>query len=110
MKEYILSSIFNSPLSNRKREAFLQEVKIYRDYLFDEDDISEFIEFLDAKCTRLNSLYTRTKKFTLTYHNGTDESFWISVKTDTYDECAAFMFVFTRIAGRWNLANKEDAR
>lgn len=106
MKEYILTNIANHLPANRKTDVFIQEVKIYQDFLFNENDISEFIEFLDAKCSRLNSAYNRTKKFTLVYHNGVDGSFWISVRTDVYDECS---FMFTMIAGKWHLPKKEDA-
>lgn len=107
MKEYFLVSIANHLLPNAKSEAFIKAVSKFQDFLFTEDGVSEFIQYLDGKCTKLNNYYPHIKPYGLSYHNGVDESFWVSVQAGAYNECT---FMFKKVAGQWQLPKEEEGQ
>lgn len=106
MKGYILTSISNRLLKNKRSEALYEILDGFYRFYFTEENLEEFLVWIDTTLSALNKDYPRMKPLTISAHpGGVTEMFWVAIKPEGAYTENQFTLAFTRIMGQWNKAN-----
>lgn len=106
MKEYILTSINNRLLKNKRSETLYGYLKGFDRFFFTEADLEEFMVWIDTTLSNLNKEYTRMSPLTISVHTyGTEMVFWIKIRPAGANTENQLLLAFTKIMGKWAMPN-----
>ena len=104
MKEYILTSINNKLLKNKRTDSLYDLLKGFERFYFTEEGLEEFLNWLDISVSNLNREYSRMKPLSLSTHSvGCTGMLWVSIKPDGAHTENQLTLGFTSIVGHWEM-------
>lgn len=104
MKEYILTSINNRLLKNKRTDSLYDLLKGFERFYFTDDGLEEFLNWLDISVSNLNKEYSRMKPLSLSTHSvGCTGMLWVTIMPDGAHTENQLTLAFTNIVGHWEM-------
>lgn len=104
MKEYILTSINNRLLKNKRTDSLYDLLKGFERFYFTDDGLDEFLNWLDISVSNLNKEYSRMKPLSLSTHSvGCTGMLWVTIMPDGAHTENQLTLAFTNIVGHWEM-------
>lgn len=104
MKEYILTSINNRLLKNKRTESLYDLLKGFKRFYFTDEGLEEFLNWLDISVSNLNREYLRMKPLSLSTHFvGCTGMLWVTIMPDGAHTENQLTLAFTSIVGHWEM-------
>ena len=104
MKEYILTSINNRLLKNKRTESLYDLLKGFEQFYFTDKGLEEFLNWLDISVSNLNREYLRMKPLSLSSHSGGYAGMlWVTIMPDGAHTENQLTLGFTSIVGHWEM-------
>lgn len=104
MKEYILTSINNRLLKNKRTDSLYDLLKGFERFYFTDDRLEEFLNCLDISVSNLNKEYSRMKPLSLSTHSvGCTGMLWVTIMPDGAHTENQLTLAFTNIVGHWEM-------
>lgn len=104
MKEYILTSINNKLLKNKRTDSLHDLLKGFERFYFTDEGLEEFLNWLDISVSNLNREYSRMKPLSLSTHSvGCTGMLWVTIMTDGAHTENQLTLAFTSIVGHWEM-------
>lgn len=104
MKEYILTSINNRLLKNKRTDSLHDLLKDFERFYFTDEGLEEFLNWLDISVSNLNREYSRMKPLSLSTHSvGCTGMLWVSIMPDGAHTENQLTLAFTSIEGHWEM-------
>lgn len=104
MKEYILTSINNRLLKNKRTESLYDLLKGFERFYFTDEGLEEFLNWLNISVSNLNREYSRMKPLSLSTHSvGCTGMLWVTIMPDGAHTENQLTLAFTNIVGHWEM-------
>lgn len=110
MKEYILTSINNRLLKNKRTDSLHDLLKGFEQFYFTDEGLEEFLNWLDISVSNLNREYSRMKplSYRRLQYGGDLGGIWVSIMPEKAYTENQLTLAFTVIKGHWEMPKSEE--
>ena len=103
MKEYILTSVSNRLLRNKRTDELDGMLRGFEDFYFSEEGLEYFLSWLSGILDSLITDYPRMKPLSYRNYEGYDGMLWVTIMPKDTNTDNQLILTFTQIKGHWEM-------
>lgn len=110
MKEYVLTSISNRLLRNKRNDEVDEMLRDFEDFHFSEEGLEEFLSWISGLLDSLCTEYPRMKplSYRRLQYGGDLGTIWVSIMPEKAYTENQLTLAFTVIKGHWEMPKSEE--